>query len=127
MLRAIRGRGRARRGDTAGYRRSARLRGDVLEIAVTTDVAAGSAPQLFVAVLESALSSEVKAGENHGRRLEHDNVVRVLEGPLPAASRPVTIRLSPDWNRTRLGVAAFLQEPASGQVLQTLAAPLCPA
>jgi hypothetical protein len=114
-----------------GQRASAALRilqrphADLLEIAVTTDVAAGSLTHLFVVVLESALSSEVRAGENRGRRLDHDNVVRVLIGPLQGTSQTLSVRLAPDWRRTHLTVAAFLQEPAGGKVLQALAAPLC--
>jgi len=102
---------------------SQRLEGDTLHVTVSTSVAPASTVDLFVAVLESGLSSEVKAGENSGRLLEHDHVVRVLEGPLPA--RAVSIRLPLQWDRKRLAVAVFLQERASGRVLQALAAPLC--
>jgi hypothetical protein len=103
-----------------------RLQGDVLQVAVTAIAAAGTATDLFIAILESGLTTAVRAGENSGRLLEHDHVVRVLEGPLPPATRSVTIRLSPEWGRTRLDVAAFLQARASGEVLQVLAGPLCP-
>lgn len=103
-----------------------RPQGDVLELAVKTDLASAGIAQLFVGLLESGLSSEVSAGENSGRRLDHDNVVRVLLGPLPATSQLLSVRLSPDWRRTRLAVVAFLQDPARGQVMQALATPFCP-
>jgi hypothetical protein len=105
---------------------SQRLRADSLEVTVSVSVVPASAAQLFVAVVESGLSSAVRAGENAGRTLQHDQVVRLLEGPFPAESRSAVIRLPVQWNRTRLALIAFLQEPASGKVLQALAAPLCP-
>ena len=101
-----------------------RPQGDTLEVTVTPALDSGVFAQLFVAVLESSLSSEVRAGENSGRRLEHDNVVRVLLGPLPAEAQMLSVPVSPQWRRARLAVAAFLQDQR-GRVLQALAAPFC--
>ena len=43
---------------------------------------------LYVALADDGLSSEVKAGENAGARLAHDNVVRLFRaGPSPDAKR----------------------------------------
>jgi hypothetical protein len=50
---------------------------------------------LFVALVESGLVSEVKAGENAGKRLVHDHVVRALSEPIPVnASGDVTTELA---------------------------------
>lgn len=112
---------------SAGLRVSQRLLRDTLEATLSIDVGTASTADLFVAVLESGLASAVKAGENSGKLLEHDSVVRVLEGPLPAASQSIAIPLLSHWNRGRTEVAVFVQERSSGKVLQALAMPLCAA
>jgi hypothetical protein len=81
-----------------------------------------------VALVQSKLSSDVKAGENAGKRLMHDHVVRQwregisldaagevrqrLQFPLPADPGPFEI-------------VAFAEDAAGGDVLQALALPLC--
>jgi hypothetical protein len=84
--------------------------------------------QVAVALVQSNLFSDVKAGENAGRRLAHDHVVRQwrdrialdaagevrqrLEFALPADPGP-------------LEVVALAEDGASGDVLQAIALPLC--
>jgi hypothetical protein len=75
---------------------------------------------LWVAVYESGLETEVKAGENASRTLRNDRVVRRFEKAfsLPAqagASQSGEIALGIDrrWKAAGLGVAAFLQDPAT--------------
>ncbi len=85
--------------------------------------------ELWLAVYENNLGSEVSAGENRGRALEHDFVVRDLRGPLRLTAREgsttrVTITQQAGWKRHDLGVAAFLQETGHGAVLQAVAAPV---
>lgn len=86
-------------------------------------------PLLFVALYENSLDSAVQAGENRGRRLHHDHVVRLWLGPYPVTgqAQPWTrqIVLQPDWKTRDLGVAALVQDRASGQVLQAVARALC--
>lgn len=84
---------------------------------------------LFVALYENALSSEVRAGENRGVTLKHDQVVRELIGPIAlkaAGSHSVkrTLRLPPGAEVGNLGVATFVQTE-HGEVLQALALPVC--
>jgi len=78
----------------------------------------GNAWDVLVAVVESDLVTPVKRGENSGRKLENDRVVRALERAfsLPAragehASGTVEIALGKDWRRDRLSAIAFLQDP----------------
>ena len=83
--------------------------------------AAGSGPlDLWVAVYESGLSTDVKAGENASRVLRNDRVVRRLEKAftLPATagaekSGEVVLGIDKRWKTGSLGVAAFLQDPAT--------------
>jgi hypothetical protein len=84
---------------------------------------------LYVALYENQLQSAVRAGENQGRTLHHDFVVRHWLGPVPLddqGSVKYTSRLSiaPDWQSAHLGLAVFMQQQHTGDVLQALALPL---
>jgi hypothetical protein len=84
---------------------------------------------LYLAVYENHLESDVAAGENRGRKLRHDYVVRTLLGPTPVTAGAQTrwrpaVPLAPEWKTADLGVAAFVQDDTTGEVLQALAAPV---
>ena len=86
--------------------------------------------QLYLALYENNLVTAVKAGENKGRTLKHDFVVRELVGPLAldangGARHQHAFQLDPHWKPQDLKLAAFVQHPQSGDVLQALAA-ACP-
>jgi len=76
--------------------------------------------ELWVAVYESGLTTEVKAGENFKRVLRNDRVVRrfekVLSLPGKAGSTKegeVLLGIDKRWKTAELGVAAFLQDPST--------------
>lgn len=73
---------------------------------------------LMLAVYETGLETPVRRGENGGRKLRDDYVVRTLEraGRIPAGAQPSyafakILALDEDWVPAHLGVAAFLQDP----------------
>lgn len=87
--------------------------------------------QLFVALYQNQLSTRVSAGENAGRTLHHDHVVRAWHGPIKTGSDGrvalnQAFQLDAGWQPAQLGVAAFVQDPHSSEVLQALALPACP-
>ncbi len=87
--------------------------------------------QLFIAVTEDGLVNRVAEGENEGKTLHHDAVVRALFGPYeqPAGESgrvSTTVLLDPDWNLPQLGLVAFAQNPRTGEVYQAVAMPLHP-
>lgn len=86
-------------------------------------------PQLFIVVTEGPMSSSVRAGENRGITLRHSHVVRALVGPLPLVQGRISARrevtLGEDWNIARIGIAAFVQKPATGEILQAVATERC--
>ncbi|MBI3528563.1 MAG: DUF1223 domain-containing protein [Betaproteobacteria bacterium] len=89
-----------------------------------------SAAQTYIAITENRLQSAIKAGENRGKLLHHDFVVRELAGPLPMAAAgslhwKSAMVLPPDWKRSDLSLAAFVQDARSGEILQALHASLC--
>jgi len=107
-------------------------RGDTgLEIRASASLrqAAGD-PVLYLSLYENRLASEVKAGENSGRRLEHDYVVRELVGPMTfgtegKAEARHPLNLSTEWKRADLGIAAFVQDRSTGEVLQAVTLGAC--
>lgn len=79
---------------------------------------------LRVALFENGLVTDVKGGENRGRTVANDFVVRRLETALsiePAkgarSAGQVRFKLDRGWKTDNLGVAAFLQDPRSMRVL----------
>ena len=79
--------------------------------------------ELYVALFENNLESQVQAGENRGKRLQHDYVVRILIGPVAVTPDKVMHRewqipLAVEWKTADLGLAAFVQSAKSGEVLQ---------
>jgi hypothetical protein len=86
--------------------------------------------ELYVAVYERNLVRRIEAGENRGRTLRHDFVVRELYGPVEldnngAGRFTPRVKLDKGWKQADLGFAAFLQNRDTGEILQTVARTLC--
>lgn len=102
---------------------------EVTAQATVPDAAEQPHAKLYLALYENRLSSNVKAGENRGRTLKHDHVVREWIGPLDLDAQGMarfqrTLRLRSDWKAQDMGVVAFVQQQQTGDVLQTLLLPL---
>lgn len=86
---------------------------------------------LYVAVTESDLVSDVKAGENRGARFAHDHVARAWIGPLRLRDGDARVQrriaLPGTWHPGNLAIVAFVQDDTSGTVPQAAAARDCPA
>jgi hypothetical protein len=99
---------------------------------VTSTLVPGSKPAnlaLVVALVQGGLSSRVTAGENRGERLAHEFVTRDMVTAAPGAGRSMhdyAFKPRSDWDTARMSVTAFLQDTATGEVVQALAAPPCP-
>ncbi len=86
--------------------------------------------QTYWAIYENRLSSRVTAGENRGKRLEHEAVVRHLAGPFspgPAGTLDIEqpLRRNHDWKIGNLHLAVFVQNADNGETLQSLSLPWC--
>jgi hypothetical protein len=91
--------------------------------------AQGEMPEMFLAITENMLHSDVKRGENAGRGLEHDGVVRRLipvgkmeSGP-EGFSSTIAIRAAHEWNLLNLRAVVFVQERRSRRILAAAATP----
>jgi hypothetical protein len=84
---------------------------------------------LMLAVYEVGLETPVKRGENGGRTLRDDYVVRSLKRAArldgqPSATVEMSLALDRVWKRENLGVAAFVQDARSLTIHGAAAAPL---
>jgi hypothetical protein len=86
--------------------------------------------ELWLAVTEKGLSSDVKAGENSGETLQHAAVVRALQkvadvqgGGLATRVTPV---VKPEWKREQLSLIAFVAEKDSRRIAGAAVAPFAP-
>jgi len=90
----------------------------------------GADAALYLASYENRLVSRVSAGENRGRTLAHDYVVFEWLGPIVFAGGRIDERralpLLPNAVRANSGVAAFVQDRRTAEVLQALMLPACP-
>ena len=108
------------------------LSADRMEVEVKAELADPGEKDavLYVAAYENKLSSDVSSGENQGRRLAHDYVVLEWQGPMALGSAPLaqrrTLPLLPRAVPTHSGVAGFVQNRRTGEVLQALMLPACP-
>jgi hypothetical protein len=117
----------------AGIRLQAHTDNERVRLDVRVDVTdASRRPDagLYVALFENNINSRVGAGENRGKTLEHDHIVREFLGPLalPSAQAESHHELSVDVpagvNLSNAGIAVFVQNTSDGSVLQALAVPL---
>ena len=98
------------------------VRGDArLELGLQqVDGAPGLDAEVYFAVTEDGLYSTVRAGENRGKRLQHDHVVRAYAGPVPLDRAHAALELPPGLDRRRATVVAYAQSRTSGAVLQVV-------
>ncbi|MEO8005639.1 MAG: DUF1223 domain-containing protein [Betaproteobacteria bacterium] len=86
--------------------------------------------QVYLAITENRLDSAIKAGENEGKLLHHDFVVRDLAGPFPVDKSghlhwQTDAPIRPEWKAADLFLTAFVENTRTGDVLQAMSAPLC--
>jgi YHS domain-containing protein len=85
-----------------------------------------AAPNVIASVIvyESGLSTEVRRGENRGRRLQNDFVVRTLQevgtiehGELQGRRVTAKIPMRDEWESRNLGAVVLLQDPSSRRII----------
>jgi hypothetical protein len=85
--------------------------------------------ELWVAIAEKGLHSDVTAGENSGSSLYHAPIVRQLRKfhsvnfPLNAPAT-FSLKLNDNWSPANLSVVAFLVDSHSHQVVSAVSSPL---
>lgn len=88
-----------------------------------------TAGELYLAIAENGLVSDVSRGENRGATLRHDHTARLWLGPFPLAQGKArvhqAISLPPAWNSERVHAVAFVQAAADGRILQAVSTSEC--
>lgn len=107
----------------------AQVRGGSLDVAVSAQPgAADGEVWVWLALYEDGLQTAVGAGENAGRTLRHDRVVRTLAGPWRmhggALSRNLDLPLPQALQTRRAGLVLFAESAADASPLQSLQLPL---
>ncbi len=103
------------------------LAGGGSEVKVFVSGATSGGAQVWLAVTETGLSTNVGAGENSGAQLHHAAVVRSLKllgttkGGEFSARQPLT--LSPQWQSANLRIVVFVQD-AGGAILGAASGPV---
>jgi len=76
--------------------------------------------EVFLAITEDGLSTQVRNGENGGRTLQHSGVVRELReiGSLRQGQFSATVKAirHPDWKSENLRAVVFVQKPGNGDI-----------
>ncbi len=98
--------------------------GEALIFLVRADGIGASEPaDVFLALTEDRISTDVPRGENAGRHLVHSAVMRLgvrageVKPPATAFSGSATLSTQPGWQRANLRVVAFVQERRSRRIL----------
>lgn len=80
--------------------------------------------EVWIAITEDGLSSDVRRGENAGTRLSHSGVVRSLSSlakfdarKSPAYSLEAPLALHDEWNRANLHLVVWAQDRASRRIV----------
>jgi hypothetical protein len=83
----------------------------------------GKNAEVFLAVTESHLHSDVRRGENAGRGLQHEGVLRNLSSLGRASGSgdfsfdaQSAVKLSPDWIRENIRIVVFVQDTRSRRI-----------
>jgi hypothetical protein len=93
-----------------------------IQIAIPASaVDGGKQGEVWLAVTESDLHSDVKAGENSGETLQHAPVVRELRKlqdfqTQDGASLQSSIELDKKWKRENVAIVVFLAEKRTGKI-----------
>jgi hypothetical protein len=95
-----------------------------IQVAALPNPSARDTPEVWIAITETGLHSDVKRGENAGEDLHHAAVVRTLRkvglanasGP-QSYSSDQTVKLEPSWKRESLRFVVFVQERKSKQIV----------
>ncbi len=76
--------------------------------------------RLYAAVTENGLTRSITGGENRGKRLSHDNVVRAFVGPLPVSHAEIEFKLPDRVDLSRASIVGFLQNEHDDSVIDVV-------
>ena len=104
---------------------SASLNTNAIDVVLDTKTLIDSSDEVvaYIVLYEHGLSSEVTDGENDGKHLRHDYVVRELKGPYLINQDQAMFKaafMRSGYQVENSGVVAFIQKPQSSEILQAV-------
>ena len=91
-----------------------------IEARVAVSGAYPASARLWLALAQNKLTTQVRAGENRGKRLQHDHVVRALSGPHPVNQGKITLTAPDPWVAADAHLVAWVEDADSGLHLQAV-------
>jgi hypothetical protein len=95
-----------------------------VSVGAIPNLSSGDTPEVWLAITESGLHSNVKAGENSGQDMHHAAVVRkmwkigaVKQSGATSFSGDTEIKIDRGWKRENTHVVVFVQEKRSKKIL----------
>lgn len=99
--------------------------GDPLQVRVDAGAGpAGSDYRIYAVLTENGLSEHVRGGENRGKTLAHDEVVRALAGPFALPQAEIPLKIPARVETANASVVAFVQDERDGSIVQAARLPL---
>ena len=95
---------------------------DKLHVTLDADPA-GPDLRVYAALTESGLSEHVRGGENRGKTLTHDEVVRSFGGPFPLPHADIDLKIPGKIDASKASLVAFVTDEHDGSVVQALRLP----
>ncbi|MBI4245020.1 MAG: DUF1223 domain-containing protein [Planctomycetes bacterium] len=81
---------------------------------------------IYSAIFENGLEAKITAGENSGRTLKQNQIVRAFGerakldfGKKQSVKSRFSIQINKEWNLEKSGIVILAQNPESGQILQS--------
>ncbi len=97
---------------------------DATTLRVRATITGAGHERVVLALTQDGLSNQVNAGENRGKRLVHDDVVRAFAGPFAATPFEAELPLPTDAQASSLRLVAFVQDARDDRVLDVVPLPL---
>jgi len=104
---------------------SASLNTKTIDVVLNTRIQTDNTDEAvaYIVFYEHGLSSEVTDGENEGRHLRHDYVVREIKGPYLIEQDQSVFKAAfanSDYKIENSGIVAFIQKPLGSDILQAV-------
>jgi hypothetical protein len=100
-----------------------------IKITDPSNLRQGRGTELWVAITEKGLHTDVKAGENSGEHLQHAAVVRTIHKANSFSSpngyqTHIALKINPSWQRENLSFVAFTVDKNSRKIIGAASAKL---
>ena len=79
--------------------------------------------RLYAALTQNGLAEYIRGGENRGKTLNHDQVVRAFTGPFALTKSDLAFAMPARFDRTNGALVAFVQDERDGSVVQLVRLP----